>query len=158
LLEIPSGKKPFTQHEQKLQSSFSRAHPSHYPFLDAFVLPNRILKPPVFLLSDLTDPLQAADALFNLLYVYSVSVEILQSLAAWAQARAPNRPEMHWFVLSDTCFGGRVLGRNSWMMLFMVGGTQAWTTLTLALLGPDAIAVRGTVRYDSGRYRKRHAH
>jgi hypothetical protein len=36
------------------------------------------------------------------------------------------------------------LGRNSWVMLFMFGGTQAWTTLTLALLlGPDAIADRG---------------
>lgn len=79
MLEIPSEKKPFTKQEQKLQSSFSRAHPSRYPLLDGFcpVLPNRILKPPVFLLSDLTDPLQAADALFNLLYVYSVSVENL---------------------------------------------------------------------------------
>jgi hypothetical protein len=110
LLEIPSERKPFTQHEQKLQSSFSRAHPSRYPLLDAFVLPNRILKPPVFLLSDLTDPLQAADALFNLLYVYSVSVEILQSLPAWAQARAPNRPEMHWFVLSGHLFWRESVG------------------------------------------------
>ena len=52
------------------------------------------------------------------------------------------------------------MGRNSWVMLFMFGGTQAWTTLTLALLGPDAIGLQtgGAVRYDSGRYRKRHAH